>query len=271
MQENYDVLMSELQIQFIGFMYEKMGQKIGSDFSVGFNSIQLVCDGCGWIKIDGKMYYPEKGHIYLLPANCVQSYGPINNEKTINKYFCHFNAKIGNQNLFDLIDFVPSVMAKDYNEVLRTFYELERLQGREDLVATLRKKQLIIKLMCIFFDSQPQASSLKKPEDSMTIKVTEYINKNLNKNITVADLAALLGYNTNYFTSLFKSYTKMTPKQYIISIKLSKAVALLYDLSLSIADIAERTGFINQYYFSTSFKKVYGLPPTQYREVYIKK
>ena len=86
----------------------------------------------------------------------------------------------------------------------------------------------------------------------------------------MTELAALFGYNTNYFTSLFKSYTNMTPKMYIINAKLKKAVTLRYDMNLSIAEIAEQTGFVNQYYFSTSFKKNYGLSPSQYRDMYIK-
>ena len=266
---NCDILLANLNINYMGFLYEKMGAKVGEDFTVGFNSIQLVCEGSGWIRVNGKMYCPEKGHICLLPANTVQAYGPIG-DKYIKKYFCHFYADVDGQNLFDLIDYEASVMVNDYNKALRLFYELERIHEQDDLLSTLRKKQLILNLICILLESQDNPPTVHRHEDNITIKIIDYINNNLSKNISVTELAALFGYNTNYFTSLFKSYTNMTPKMYIINAKLKKAVTLLYDMNLSIAEIAEQTGFVNQYYFSTSFKKNYGLSPSQYGDMYIK-
>lgn len=264
-----DILLANLNINYMGFLYEKMGAKVSENFTVGFNSIQLICEGNGWIQVDGKMYYPEKGHICLLPANIVQSYGPIG-DKHIKKYFCHFYADADGQNLFDLIDFEASVMVNDYNRALKIFYELERIHEKDDLLSTLRKKQLILELICLLLESHDKTPNIRRHEDNITIKIIDYINSNLSKNISVTELAALFGYNTNYFTSLFKSFTNMTPKTYIINAKLKKAVALLYDMNLSIAEIADQTGFVNQYYFSTSFKKNYGLSPSQYRDMYIK-
>ena len=45
-------------------------------------------------------------------------------------------------------------MVNDYNKALRLFYELERIHEQDDLLSTLRKKQLILNLICILLESQ---------------------------------------------------------------------------------------------------------------------
>lgn len=269
MQESLDIVLADLQINFVEFQHEQMHLKAANDFSVNFNSIQFICEGYGWIGIDGQTYDIEKGDIMLLPANAVLSYGPQNGKPNIVKYFCHFNSDIGSQNLFSLISFDAITKTNDYEKTISVFHELERLCNDETFAAILKKKQLILELIGIWLEAQPQAATFKKPEDNIAIIITEYINNNISNNITVAQLAALFGYNVNYFTSLFKSYTNTTPKQYIINVKLKEALSLLRNMSLSISEIADKTGFVNQYYFSTSFKKKYGISPTQYRDALI--
>ena len=268
--QNFDILLSDLQINYVGFIFEQMDDKIADDFTLTFNSIQLICDGVGWFKLDDKMYFPEKEYINLLPANTVQSYGPIN-PNYIQKYICHFTAEIGKQNLFNLIDFKPSVKVNDYKYALQTFYHLERINFKEDMISVLTKKELILRLLNVFFNSQGDDLTYNNFADNIIYKVASYINDNMDKNITVSDLAELMGYNTNYFTTLFKSHTNTTPKQYIIDVKLKRAMALLQGTSYSMQEIADMTGFINQYYFSTSFKKNYGLSPSRYRDVVFKR
>ncbi|MBJ8194228.1 helix-turn-helix transcriptional regulator, partial [Bacillus cereus] len=48
--------------------------------------------------------------------------------------------------------------------------------------------------------------------------------------------------------------------------RIRKAVQLLDSTTLSIYDIAERTGYDSQHYFSTAFKKTMGVSPVQYRK-----
>jgi AraC-like DNA-binding protein len=55
-------------------------------------------------------------------------------------------------------------------------------------------------------------------------------------------------------------------KEYITHIRIEKAKSLMENPSLSIADIAEMTGFTSQSYFSTAFKSQTGMTPSQYRQ-----
>ena len=63
-----------------------------------------------------------------------------------------------------------------------------------------------------------------------------------------------------------KAITGTGAKEYITRIRIEKAKNLMENPSLSIADIAEMTGFTSQSYFSTAFKSQTGMTPSQYRQ-----
>ena len=67
------------------------------------------------------------------------------------------------------------------------------------------------------------------------------------------------------FTILFTEQVTMSPQAYIESVRLDRAAQLLRVSRWTIAQVAERTGFSNAYYFSTRFRRRHGVPPSQYR------
>jgi AraC-like DNA-binding protein len=58
---------------------------------------------------------------------------------------------------------------------------------------------------------------------------------------------------------------KTTPQEFLIKYRLTKACEMLKDDSMSIREIAELTGYPNQFYFSRAFKEIYNMPPRQWR------
>ena len=58
----------------------------------------------------------------------------------------------------------------------------------------------------------------------------------------------------------------MSPNDYIKKIRMETAAELLLTTNMTAAEVAYKVGFEDQYYFSKSFKKYYGLPPSQYRK-----
>ena len=81
----------------------------------------------------------------------------------------------------------------------------------------------------------------------------------------VADYAALLNVTPNYLNKTVKNHTHRTAIDWIEIARLNLAKQALRDRSLSIADIAEKTGLVDQSYFSRFFKKKTGQTPSEYR------
>lgn len=95
-----------------------------------------------------------------------------------------------------------------------------------------------------------------------------YIAEHIEKNITIADLSGMVGYNEQYFIRLFKQAVGLTPYQYIISYRLKEAKILLRK-DISITQIAKMTGYSDIKSFSRSFKENFGLSPTNFKNIYI--
>ncbi len=94
----------------------------------------------------------------------------------------------------------------------------------------------------------------------------EYIENNyFNTELTNNFLAELSNVSEVYLRKLFLKYCGMTPKQYIINIRIQKAKQLLGESRSAISEIAEQCGFTNVYHFCRTFKNAVNLTPTEYR------
>jgi AraC-like DNA-binding protein len=96
-------------------------------------------------------------------------------------------------------------------------------------------------------------------------KFLKYMADNY-RSITLEKAAAHFGFNTAYFSTLFKKleYTTFTHK--LQEIKIEQAKRLLVTTNLTMEEIIEITGFSEKSYFHRSFKKIAGMTPGQYRE-----
>ena len=82
----------------------------------------------------------------------------------------------------------------------------------------------------------------------------------------MAEYAESLHISANWFIRSFKQYMRLSPAQYILSLRMVNAQSLLENTDYNIGEIAEIVGYDNQLYFSRVFKKEFGLSPAQYRK-----
>ena len=61
----------------------------------------------------------------------------------------------------------------------------------------------------------------------------------------------------------FRTYLGLSPKQYLIKIRMNRALELLTENERSVKEIAFACGFADEKYFSRAFRKRYGYPPSQ--------
>ena len=72
--------------------------------------------------------------------------------------------------------------------------------------------------------------------------------------------------SVNWFIHSFKGVMKMSPMQYIISLRISMAKGYLENSSKNISEISNEVGYDNALYFSRLFRKYTGMTPTEYRK-----
>jgi AraC-like DNA-binding protein len=92
------------------------------------------------------------------------------------------------------------------------------------------------------------------------------LRQNLSHNWTVEEMAAMVGLGTTTFTEKVKGYSGFSPLNYLITIRISEAIKLLKRNDLSVTDIALDMGFYSSQHFSTTFKKLTGYTPSDFRK-----
>lgn len=102
-------------------------------------------------------------------------------------------------------------------------------------------------------------SKLRKIE-----KGVNYITENYTDDIDIDNVAAVCGISHAYFKKIFKSFYGVTPKAYIIQLRMQYAIDLLASKQYKICEIAQMCGYENVYYFSRSFKNFTGVAPSEY-------
>ncbi|HOJ10999.1 MAG TPA: response regulator [Clostridiales bacterium] len=96
-------------------------------------------------------------------------------------------------------------------------------------------------------------------------ELLDYVNTNYCNEVSLNELSEVFHLNTTYICDLFKAVTGMTLIEYVTDIRMKKACELLKTTRLSLAEVAEETGYSDYYYFNKLFKRKMGMPPGKYR------
>ena len=113
------------------------------------------------------------------------------------------------------------------------------------------------------------AALVQLPENHPNRRVEqarEYLNLHFREKGCIDGAAGQCGVTARRFTDLFFERYHITPNRYLIQVKLEKAKQLLAVAELSLAQVAELSGFSDVYYFSKVFKREMGLSPGEYRK-----
>lgn len=97
----------------------------------------------------------------------------------------------------------------------------------------------------------------------------KYIDENFSTIFLPSEAAEKCGINIRYMSRLFQKYANISPHEYIMRLKLNRAANLLLISHFTIKEVAEMTGFVDQYHFSKNFKKFHGLSPRYYRDAHL--
>lgn len=98
-------------------------------------------------------------------------------------------------------------------------------------------------------------------------RVLDHIEKNFNRDLTLAALAALVGLTPPHFAASFRNATGSPPHRFIVRRRMEEARRLLSTTDWPVAEVAEAVGYESAAYFSAAFKKAIGVSPAEFRRV----
>lgn len=125
--------------------------------------------------------------------------------------------------------------------------------------------ELLFKVVQLYSDSEVQIMDKLQNKDELVEKALRYLNEHYMEKLTLGVMCRELGTNRTTLQERFKASTGDTFNQHLIKIRLQIAALFLQDTSISIYEIAIRTGFSDSSHFNKSFTKLHSVSPSTYR------
>lgn len=95
----------------------------------------------------------------------------------------------------------------------------------------------------------------------------KYIEEHLEEMFSAEEIAKFLNINSSYFSRIFKNSTGENFTEYVTRIRMEKVAGMLKETTLSVRQIADKTGYRDNYsYFGRKFKAIYDMTPGEYRK-----
>lgn len=155
----------------------------------------------------------------------------------------------------------------EQESIKKKIISLTRMQGFQSVttflnilsdMANANRKRLVSGL----FESDLGSSTKSR----RIAKVCEYIEQNLDKELSLSDVAALVNMSESAFSHFFKKRTGLTYINYVNNQRIAKACTLLSDTTLSASEICYDCGFNNKSNFIRIFRKKKNMTPIEYRK-----
>jgi AraC family transcriptional regulator len=133
----------------------------------------------------------------------------------------------------------------------------------ETASATLAAR--LLQTYCDSGSSRSYEPTAHRLDQARLRRVLDYISMNIDKEITLAQLAGVAGLSVFHFARTFTRAMGVSPYRYVSRMRLDNAMAQIAAGKLPLAEIALNAGFSSQASFTRAFYRVSGLTPGEYR------
>jgi AraC-like DNA-binding protein len=216
--------------------------------------------GYGSVIINGVEFPVKPRDCYIILPGQMTAYTahPINPRKGI---FCNIGGMRVGQILAE-IGVTPSnpyVPGNLFDEIRGQLYRMLELKKDNDRGADFRRSACIYEILGILTRNRTEG------DDYWIQKALGIFESEYEKKISVSDVAAEVGFERSYFSTIFREKTGVSPHAYLTSLRVAKACVLLNHSLYSVSEIAESVG-LDSGNFARLFKREMGISPLEYRK-----
>lgn len=215
-------------------------------------------DGQSFTAAQGELmfFFPGQSHMQAVPER-----------KSASFFTVSFSMELdGVEVLKNKVFQADGVIRGIYSNILAE-YEAPDEYSPDMLVGYLH--EIILRLMRRSLGPLPTAPDIQEEAVSNPLvrSAMDYIHTHLERRLSLSDIADALKLNPSYISRLFKQQTGRNMTDYIRSQKLTKAKKLLKSGGYTVTEISELFGFSSVHYFSSCFKKQFGIAPGKYAQM----
>ena len=129
--------------------------------------------------------------------------------------------------------------------------------------------EMLIGTLCTMFDARTTPAAQETDEETQKIlhTVVDYMEQHYSEKITLEDIAVLTGYNRTYISTLFHQVVGIRFYDYLMRLRLQKAIQDLITTDKSLTEIALYNGFSDLKSFNARFREMLKILPSEYRSI----
>lgn len=235
--------------------------------------ILIYClKGSGWYSADDHHYSVGAGQWFIIPAGMPHSYASDNDDPwTI--YWVHFagdDAAAYSDGCMMPTDIKAGTASRIadrnalFEEIFTALGDSRSLESLLYASSLLHAYLASFRYLRAFRRCNPELSSVDG--NDVVGMAVRYMNENLERRLTLADICRFTGYSQSQLSLLFKNRTGQSPLNYFNKLRMQRACQLLETTDMKINQICSKVGIDDCYYFSRLFTKTVGISPKRYRE-----
>ena len=213
-----------------------------------YAALSFRVSGKGDFKIGAKHFVTKSGDVLFLPANTPYKVEYSDSESIV----VHFD----NCNYAES----ENICFENSSTIKLCFEQL--LNAWKAQASINKSKSMIYDILDKMENDQRKAIDDKAVTSCVRYMEEHYCDPGLDVEV----LCNISFISVSTLQRAFARYFAMSPKQYLIQLRMNHALELLIKRELSIKQISSACGFTDEKYFSRAFKKRYGYPPTQLRD-----
>ncbi len=229
-----------------------------------FDSYEIiyVVDGIFEINVGNSFQKCKKGDLIIIDCYKPHEYKSTEGCET---YWVHYDGVMA-RDLFNLIttDINKVIRLKHTYSIEKNILRIFNMFHVENAIKEPLISNYIINILTeLIMDNQTKSNS--KNHEAIVEEAISYINENLNKNLSVEEIAERFSFSPYYFIRIFKKATGFTLHEYINESRINTAKFYLKTTDTPIKEICYNVGFSSESNFCTAFKKHTGTTPREYR------
>lgn len=260
MNQEIKILISGLSKLDIGETYETHEHP--------YYQLNHIVRGKYIFKVDGQTFTAGVGDTILIPMNSLHSITDTSDETG---YYFEVKFSSFSNGVKEMCSDIGLLVRNDDFSVKL----LKEIFDENNNSTSASEEIMVTYLYAILF----KLSAEKRREKNMPSKYIEvsaysapvrdtirFLEDNYKKQLSLDDIVTQTQLKKSYFCSIFKKETTVTVFECLMIIRIRKAVELLTYTNMSLAQIAQETGFVNITHFNRVFTKHVMIPPGQYRK-----
>lgn len=252
-----------------------------------FYEINIITRGNGVHYINNNLVRANEGDVFIIPPRVSHGYVSeegfdvfhvILSDAFMNKYVADLQQL---PSFFTLFGAEPLMRGRTsyplhltlskelFKPTLNVLFEISRYNNFNNPAECLVRSNLAmasIGLLCSAYATNSPGNNYSFSEERALMESISYIHERYYEKITIDDLLQIAHMSRTSYIQRFKDICKMSPAAYITKTRIESAAVMLANTSMSVSEIAYRTGFYDASHFTKSFENLYNITPIEYRK-----